>query len=103
MKTEHLMRAWLPGTWTRALATSRDSAWSTDIVPIPLQPWSLDTATRYLLRSSGRDDLGESDAGAIAQALGALPLALSHAAAALRGNLRAWSACSATWSGSTIT
>ena len=27
LEDEHLMRAWLPGAWTRALATSRDSAW----------------------------------------------------------------------------
>jgi len=87
LEDEQLMRTWLPRSGTRAVVTSRHAAWSTDMIPIALQPWSLDAATRYLLRSSGRDDLSERDACAIAGALGALPLALSHAAAALR-NLR---------------
>ena len=83
LEDEALMRAWLPRT-ARALATSRDAAWSAEITPIALQTWSLDTATTYLLGASGRTDLTQSDAQAIAQTLGALPLALAHAAAALR-------------------
>jgi class 3 adenylate cyclase/tetratricopeptide (TPR) repeat protein len=86
LEEEGLLRTWLPRT-ARALATSRDTAWSTDITAIPLPVWTLDTAADYLLRASGRSDVNAQTAQAITQALGALPLALSHAAAALR-NLR---------------
>jgi class 3 adenylate cyclase/tetratricopeptide (TPR) repeat protein len=86
LEEEGLLRTWLPRT-ARALATSRGTAWSTDIIAIPLPVWSVDTAADYLLRASGRADLSAETAQAITRALGALPLALSHAAAALR-NLR---------------
>ena len=86
LEDEELMRTWLPRT-ARALATSRDTAWSADIAAIHLQIRSLETAIEYLQRASSRADLSEGDASAIAQALGALPLALAHAAAAMR-NLR---------------
>jgi len=85
LEDEGLMRAWLPRTGARGLATSRDTAWSADITVIPLEIWTLETATEYLSRASGRIDLSEGDARAIAQAVGALPLALAHAAASLRG------------------
>ncbi len=84
LEDEQLMRTWLPRT-ARALATSRDAAWSADITTIALQTWSPDTATEYLIGASGRTDLSRDQARAIAQSLGALPLALAHAAAALRG------------------
>ncbi len=84
LEDEGLMRTWLPRTGAHALATSRDAAWSTDITAIPLQTWTLDTAVEYLARASGRADLSDDDARAIAQAVGALPLALAHAAASLR-------------------
>jgi len=87
LEDEALMRAWLPRSGTRALATSRDAAWSTDVTPVALQTWSLETAAEYLQRSSGRTDLTENEARAIALALGALPLAVAHAASTLR-NLR---------------
>jgi class 3 adenylate cyclase/tetratricopeptide (TPR) repeat protein len=83
LEEEGLMRTWLPRTGARALATSRDAALSSDVIAIPLQVWSLETAVAYLRRASGRADMTEAEAGAIAQALGALPLALAHAAAAL--------------------
>ncbi len=83
---EPLMRTWLPRT-ARALATSRDAAWSADMNAIGLQIWSFETGSEYLQNASGRTDLTQADALAIAQSLGALPLALAHAAAALR-NLR---------------
>ncbi len=86
LEDEGLMRTWLPRT-ARALATSRDTAWSADIAAIHLQIWSVETAIEYLQRASSRADLSEGDARAIVQALGALPLALAHAAAAMR-NLR---------------
>ena len=84
LEDEGLMRTWLPRTGARSLATSRDTAWSADITAIPLQIWTLETATAYLHRASGRADLSDDDARAIAQAVGALPLALAHAAASLR-------------------
>jgi tetratricopeptide (TPR) repeat protein len=84
---ERLLRTWLPRTGARALATSRSAAWSADIEPIALQTWELDVAARYLQRESGRSDLADVDARAVAEALGALPLALAHAAASLR-NMR---------------
>lgn len=49
-----------------------------DLVPIRTD------AIRYPLDESGRDDLIETDAQAIAEELGCLPLALFHAAAYLR-------------------
>ena len=84
LEDEGLMRTWLPRTGARALATSRDAAWSTEITAIPLHIWTLETAVDYLHRASGRPDLSDDDARAIAQAVGALPLALAHAAASLR-------------------
>lgn len=84
LEDERLLRAWLPRTGARALATSRDAAWSADITAISLRVWSLETAIEYLLRASGRADFNPDEARAIAEAVGALPLALAHAAASLR-------------------
>jgi class 3 adenylate cyclase/tetratricopeptide (TPR) repeat protein len=84
LENERLMRTWLPRTGTRALATSRDAAWSAEVTAIPLRIWSLETAIAYLRRGSGRTDFSEDEARAIAEAVGALPLALAHAAASLR-------------------
>jgi class 3 adenylate cyclase/Tfp pilus assembly protein PilF len=86
LEEEGLLRTWLPRT-ARALATSRNTAWAGDTIAIPLHAWDIDTAIGYLQGESGRADLSAETAHAITQALGALPLALSHAAAALR-NLR---------------
>jgi tetratricopeptide (TPR) repeat protein len=82
---ERLLRSWQPLSNARLLATSRNTAWSADIRPVALTEWSIDTAVGYLQRESGRDDLETSDARAIVEALGALPLALAHASASLRG------------------
>jgi class 3 adenylate cyclase/tetratricopeptide (TPR) repeat protein len=87
LEDEQLLRTWLPRAGARALATSRNTAWAADVTAIPLRVWELATAVDYLQREAGRKDLSEVDASAIAQALGALPLAMAHAAAALR-NLR---------------
>lgn len=84
LEEEGLMRRWLPRTGSRALLTSRNAAWSADVTPIALQAWALDTAIAYLQRESGRTDLSDTAAHAIAERLGALPLALAHAAASLR-------------------
>ena len=85
LEDERLLRSWLPRTGSRALATSRNAAWSPDITAIALPTWPPGTAIRYLRHESGRSDLTEADARAIVEALGALPLALAHAAASLRG------------------
>ncbi len=84
LEDEQLLRSWRPRTDSRILVTSRNAAWGADMTPIPLQTWKLDTAIAYLARESGRTDLTEAEARAIAEALGALPLALAHAAASLR-------------------
>ncbi|MBV8198398.1 MAG: tetratricopeptide repeat protein [Candidatus Eremiobacteraeota bacterium] len=86
VEDEGLVRTWLPRTGARALATSRGAAWHSDVTAIPLQVWTLETAIEYLTRASGRNDLSDADAHAIVQTLGALPLALSHAAASLRSS-----------------
>jgi tetratricopeptide (TPR) repeat protein len=84
LEEEALLRTWRPHSGARLLLTSRSSTWSSEIVAIALQTWELDTAVGYLQRESRRTDLSEVDARAIAEALGALPLALAHAAASLR-------------------
>ncbi|HYK53251.1 MAG TPA: FxSxx-COOH system tetratricopeptide repeat protein [Candidatus Eremiobacteraceae bacterium] len=84
LEDDRLMRSWLPRSGTRALATSRDTALSSDIIAIPLQTWSTETAVAYLQHASGRTDLTGTDARSIAEALGALPLAMAHAASSLR-------------------
>ena len=85
LEDERLLRPWLPRNGSRALATSRNASWGAEIASIPVQTWSLETSISYLRRESGRADLNEADARTIAEALGALPLALAHAAASLRG------------------
>lgn len=85
LEDERLLRSWQPRTGARALVTSRRAAWSSDIRTISLDVWTQEAAIAYLQRECGRADLNEADAHTIADALGALPLALSHAAAALRG------------------
>ncbi len=85
LEDERLLRTWLPRSGSHALATSRNAAWSADVRDIVLDIWPLETAIEYLRRESGRTDLTEADARDIVEALGALPLAASHAASALRG------------------
>ncbi|HYL26877.1 MAG TPA: tetratricopeptide repeat protein [Candidatus Nitrosotalea sp.] len=85
LEDERLLRTWLPRAGACALVTSNSAAWSADIAAIALQTWELDIAVAYLQRESGRSDLTQDDARAVAEALGCLPLALAHAAASLRG------------------
>jgi tetratricopeptide (TPR) repeat protein len=84
LEDERLLRTWLPRTGSCALVTSRNSTWTPGATTIALQTWDVETATVYLRRESGRADLGESQARAIVEALGALPLAVAHSAASLR-------------------
>jgi tetratricopeptide (TPR) repeat protein len=80
---ERHLRTWLPRSGAQALITSRKAAWSADVARIPLKAWPLENAVDYLQQQSGRSDFSKADAQAIAEALGALPLALAHAAASL--------------------
>ncbi|HEY6324969.1 MAG TPA: toll/interleukin-1 receptor domain-containing protein [Candidatus Cybelea sp.] len=85
LEEERLLHAWRPPSGSCVLATSRNAAWGADITVVPLETWRFDTAVGYLQRESGRIDVTEADAREIVEALGALPLALAHAAASLRG------------------
>lgn len=85
LEDEGLVRAWQPRSGARALVTSRNAAWGAGVTPVPLHTWESETAIGYLQRESGRADLTAGDAREISEILGALPLALAHAAASLRG------------------
>jgi tetratricopeptide (TPR) repeat protein len=85
LEDERILRAWQPRAGAHMLVTSRNTAWSSDVTPIALNVWPLDVASEYLRSESARPDLTGGDARAIAETLGGLPLALAHAAAALRG------------------
>ncbi len=85
LEDEQLLHAWRPPSGSCTLATSRSAAWGANISVIRLETWRFDTAVDYLRRESGRPDVTEPDAREIVEALGALPLALAHAAASLRG------------------
>lgn len=79
-----VLREWAPLGNTHVLVTSRLSGWPSTVSAIEIEEWEPPEAVRYLLAESGRTDLTEADAASIAEALGRLPLALSHAAALLR-------------------
>jgi TIR domain len=79
-----VLREWAPIGNAHVLVTSRLSGWPSTASAIEIEEWALPDAIRYLFSESGRGDLTESDAAEIAEALGRLPLALSHAAALLR-------------------
>jgi tetratricopeptide (TPR) repeat protein len=83
LEDERLISRWrVPGA--RVLITARSRAWGEDFAILSLSDWPLSDAVRYLRRESGRSMLSDDDAGAIVDALGRLPLALSHAAAYLK-------------------
>jgi tetratricopeptide (TPR) repeat protein len=79
-----VLREWAPAGNSHVLVTSRLSGWPNTVKPIEIEEWALPDAIRYLRQESGRSDLTEGDAAEIAETLGRLPLALSHAAALLR-------------------
>lgn len=83
VEEESHLRTWLPRKGAHALITTRHAVMA-GMPTTPLQAFPPETAIEYLRRESTRTDLTESDARAISEALGALPLALSHAAASLR-------------------
>ena len=80
-----LLRLWGPRGNVRTLITSRLDRWP-GMSEVEIREWPLDDAVAYLLSEADRADLSELDTRAIADDLGCLPLALSHAAAYLRDN-----------------
>ena len=86
LEAEGLLQ-WKPEHGARVLATSNRSAetWSGDVATVALGLWSPDEATQYLLNECKSRKLIFADAAEIASTLDRLPLALSHAAAYLRG------------------
>ncbi len=82
-----MLREWAPRGNAQVLVTTRLSGFSREVRTVDIEEWALPDAIRYLREESGRSDLTERDAADIAEALGRLPLALSHAAALLRDNV----------------
>ena len=91
LENENDLLRWCPQQGAKILVTSRKANWGGDITAVPVDSWPIEDATLYLRRQSGREDLTDGDARAIAETLGGLPLALAHAAAFLksRRNVRA--------------
>ncbi len=83
-----VLDTWRPRGNVKTLITSRLGGWGRGVAPIEIREWPMADAVQYLLDECkcARPDLVEDDAQAIAEALGCLPLALSHAAAYLRDN-----------------
>jgi tetratricopeptide (TPR) repeat protein len=61
------------------IITSRNPNWRTVAAPLPVQVWSRDEATRFLLKRTVQTD--ENAAAKLAEELGDLPLALEQAGA----------------------
>jgi len=85
VESEAVYRQFAPKGGAQVLLTSRASGFSKAINTVPLNTWPLEEAVAYLGDESGRA-LGRQEATGLAQTLGCLPLALSHAAAFLREN-----------------
>jgi hypothetical protein len=79
-----VLREWAPIGNAHVLLTTRVSGWPGTVRAIEIEEWPMPDAIDYLLRESGRSDLSAANAEDISEALGRLPLALSHAAAYLR-------------------
>jgi hypothetical protein len=80
-----VLQVWKPPANAHVLLTTRLTTFRKgEVAAIAIEEWALPDAVRYLIHESGRGDIAESGAEAIAQALGRLPLALSHASAYLR-------------------
>lgn len=81
-----LLRKWLPSANADALVTSRFEAFHQQFAKIPIEIWNREDSKRYLRAESNRTEI-DTDLDLLADNLGDLPLALSHAAAYLRENL----------------
>lgn len=80
--SESSLRKFLPRKRTgHVLITSRASQWRGIARAVPLEGLSRDDAARLLMRRTGQKD--QLSAARLAQALGALPLSLEHAAACI--------------------
>jgi tetratricopeptide (TPR) repeat protein len=79
-----VLDAWRPRGNVHTLVTSRIGNWRLGVSPIEVDAWALAEALAYLVRETGRADLSETELSKLAETLGRLPLALSHAAAYLR-------------------
>ncbi len=75
---------WAAPAPVHVLATTRLSSLGSEVKPVMVGTWSSQTARDYLVRATGRADVSAADWDVLAERLGALPLALSHAAAYLR-------------------
>ncbi len=83
---KEVLDAWPPPANVHVLVTSRLGRWGGHVAPVEVEEWTPGEALRYLRDASGRADLSDASLGAIAEKLGRLPLALSHAAAYLLDN-----------------
>ena len=81
---EEVLEAWTPPAHVQVLMTSRLAGWGAEVAPVEVVEWELEEAIRYLRDACGRGDLAEDELTRIANELGRLPLALSHAAAYLK-------------------
>jgi hypothetical protein len=79
-----VLEVWRPRSNVHVLVTSRIGNWSLGVSPIEVDAWEPAEAVAYLIRETGRADLSEMQLAELGEALGRLPLALSHAAAYLR-------------------
>ncbi len=81
------LETWRPPANVRVIVTSREAKWDPDeLTPIRIGVWPRADAIRFLRQQSGRTEMTNAEAESIAQALGDLPLALTHAAAYLLVN-----------------
>ena len=85
IETEEIYRKHAPKGGAKVLLTSRQSHFTNQITPIEINSWPLGDAISYLTDESGRT-FEETEATTLAETLGCMPLALSHAAAFLRQN-----------------
>lgn len=80
-----VLKAWPPPLNAHVLLTTRLTTFRKgEVELVSIDEWPLPDCVHYLLHESGRNDFTTGDAEAIAQAVGRLPLAMSHAAAYLR-------------------
>jgi hypothetical protein len=79
-----VLEVWRPRGKVHVLVTSRISNWSLGVSPIEVDAWEPPEAIAYLTREIGRANLSRAQLAELAEVLGRLPLALSHAAAYLR-------------------
>ena len=79
-----VLDVWRPQGAVQTLVTSRIGNWSLGVSSIEVDAWELPEAIDYLVRETARADLSQAELAELAEALGRLPLALSHAAAYLR-------------------